>query len=440
MEQILRQLLIGSCGVQPSGGIGEHILEWGRTKNSGTSTVAGWTPPPPSFLMSNTILRIHTSEPAFFIHVKHVNTVTNRQHMVRTVGRGHHKTIQSNIIKRGAARFVTDKKKLGNLFGAKSTRIEFTTGDHRSANYTANCKPLIQPVYKSYFNLIMKSHGEYSVGSHRDVINNLNYTTYLYGVQNPMTTMIESTKKKDFLTPFFFSSINLMGPVKTTNQLFISMTINTQRLTHETIGDLGQTLYPIYSLLEVDVKLNWFCNMMVLYFGGFLNTPNKIIILWANESYYIDHPHENGLRGPETWLQYRAYMLPKCAPHFNGFSMAFAQRTGQFRYKNCEMVHLAPLLLTTDLMPLVMSYGAHLIEARKVASFKELVVMISTNPGEKITIQQTPEKTVIVHDGRQLIEWHHGASFKVERAERIVLRKKINQYIKCKSADTEAAE
>ncbi|WP_206667806.1 hypothetical protein, partial [Salmonella enterica] len=83
-----------------------------------------------------------------------------------------------------------DKKKTVNVFGVKTTRIEFTEGAHRSANYTANCKPLLQPVFRNYFDLIMKSHEEFVTCSKKDVVNNLNYTTYLYGVCNPFFTVI----------------------------------------------------------------------------------------------------------------------------------------------------------------------------------------------------------------------------------------------------------
>ncbi|AAA88137.1 ORF34 [Ictalurid herpesvirus 1] len=436
MERVLRQLSTGSYGGRRCGGIEERIERWSRTTNSGTNTAGGWIPPPASFLMSNTVLRVHGSDPGFFIHVKHVNTVTNRQHMVRTVRVMPHKTIQSNVVKRATAKFVTDKKRISNVFGVKSTRIEFTTREHRSANYTANCKPLVQPTYKSYFNLIMQSHGECTIGTHRDVINNLNYTTYLYGVCNPMSTMVDSMKQKNFLTPFFFSSINLAGPIETTNQLFISMTINTQKLTHETIYDLGKTLYPIYSLLEVDTKFNWFCNMIALFLECFINTPNKIGMIWMNERYYLENPTENATRSTETWNEYRKYMLEKCAPLLNGFSMAFAQRTGQFVYKNCEMVHIAPFFVAAALEEAVLSYGSFLLNTRKIKSFKELVMMLSVTPTDpRLTVTQTDDRTDVYRTGDRVLTWSHGADFKVGASERLVLGKKINQYIKCKTGD-----
>lgn len=324
-----------------------------------------------------------------------------------------------------------DKKKTVNVFGVKTTRIEFTEGAHRSANYTANCKPLLQPVFRNYFDLIMKSHEEFVTCSKKDVVNNLNYTTYLYGVCNPFFTVIgTSFKKGDFLEPFFFSSINLTNYQDNSNQLFVSMTINSQRLTHDSVSDLGKNLKPIYDLLEVDIKLNWFCCMISLFFDGFINTPNKVVILWFNEMYYVARPHLNTTREPSDWLAYKTFMLHKCAPYLNGYSLSFGQKTGQFVYKNCEFIHIVCVLLESiseKHTVAIESYGNFLIGSNKRQAFWELIATIQTVLGHSaITHCETSTSVIITQD--KVIVWNHGPSFRVEPKVIKLLCTKITMY------------
>uniref|UniRef100_A0AB33V978 ORF34 n=1 Tax=Latid herpesvirus 1 TaxID=3096545 RepID=A0AB33V978_9VIRU len=424
-------------GERFSGGLEERVLGWSRHHLYGSDTADGWAPPALSFLTSNVVIRIRDSDPPFYVHSKHVNTVHNKQHVVHTRRRAPYKLLQSSIVKADTPRFVMDKKKLVNLFGIKNTRIEFTEGEQRSANYTSNCKPLIQPPFRGYFDLVMKAHEEFSVGGSRgEVINNLNYTTYLYGVCNPFSTVVQMTEerkqrgKQRFLEPLFFSSINLINYDINTNQFFTSMTINSQRLAPGGVNDLGKNLYPIYSLLELDLKLNWFCCTMGLFLEGFLNTPNKVVILWYNELYYLNHPAMNE-RGTGDWIPYRNFMLRHCASCINGFSMAFGQRLNQFIQKNCEFIHLVSALLDEPEEPYlaaIQSYGDFLVTTGKYRSFTELLCMLGQCLGPEAIHKRSATETAVRH-GRGELRWCHGECFRVGKEVTDILSEKIGSYL-----------
>ena len=218
--------------------------------------------------------------PDFKLHTIHVNTVSNVQYRAKWRSRGRHlkKTMSgtSKTNNKARLRFVCDKKKVTNLHGVKATRIEFTENAKRSANYTTNVKPCLQPYYRNIFNLLIMAQGEIIQSEGPHVVNNVNYTSYMYGVSNPYTFLFNlmNIKNKDTYTPLFFSSVNVADK-DYRHQIFSSMTMNSQRLAVD-MRSVRTALSPVFQTLEVHKGLNYMCCLLGEHKEAFLTTGEKL--------------------------------------------------------------------------------------------------------------------------------------------------------------------
>lgn len=409
---------IGSYGQQSYGHLSEDLRNWSHLMDYGTDTSTGWIPPVLNYTTGNYILKAKHDKFQFYIHTRHVNMVANKRQTIPFYKqRQHIKTLQSNTMKNDSNRFVTDKKKIVSIFGVKNTRIEFTPNTHRSANYTTVNIPKFQTIFQKYFHLIQMTHGEYIEDEHKSVINNVNYTTYLYGVNNPFSVFLLMNKNKsEFLNLCSFSSINLISDEtvasneKNSIQIFASMTLNTQNLNQFTVATLSERVAPLMKLMEVDQKLNWFCNIFGLYTMGFINTPNKLNICWWNEIYYVVNPSLNKERNVEDWISYKNFMIQNISKGGNVIDYYLGQQNGQFHKRNPDVIHLVGglLLEITEqkisheskklVIDILKSHFSHLNFSKKVYALIEMITLLSIlfNTQRKVVTRDEGEIELLI--------------------------------------------
>ena len=307
-------------------------------------TLGGFSKPPT--WTGNYITRITDK---VMLHTIHVNTVSNTKYKATWYYRGKHlkKTMSgtSKTSNKARLRFVCDKKKINNIHGMKATRIEFTSHQHRSANYTTNIKPGLQGYMKNLFNLSIMAQGEVIHYEKPHDINNVNYTSHIYGVANPYTFLFKTTgvENTDTYAPLFFSSVNVVHE-KHRQQIFSSMTVNSQRL-NKNMDALQDALSPICSddNLEVHVLFNRICCILGERKEAFLTTGEKIALIMLTEEFYMD----NGIahRDDEShWLGYEQHIMCKFFNYESQFTMDENKMLGQYELKNPEFLHIAPNL------------------------------------------------------------------------------------------------
>lgn len=288
----------------------------------------------------------------FHLAVQTVNTVYNRQQLVSAFNASNvrYKRIQSGTVKAATSVFVTDKKRCETTHGLKGTRIEFTRQPHfrRSSNYTNNNRPLYHALIHKFFELVSLSQGECIFNRSPPTLNNINYTTCLYGVTNPFAFSSSIlTDRVQFHTPFFFPSVNLRDRDSSLlsrekqHQIFASRYINSQKLNPGDVNHLGTFLGPLSERIEADEPLNRYCCQTFLRDSKFLNTANKVALLYYNELFYLDSGVDPTT--PSVWRdQYTAYITRRMREKKNDFFPQVDQRTGQLESKNPEFVHLVP--------------------------------------------------------------------------------------------------
>lgn len=307
-------------------------------------TLGGFSKPPS--WTGNYITKITDK---IMLHTIHVNTVSNTKYKATWYYRGKDlkKTMSgtSKTSNKARLRFVCNKKKINNIHGMKATRIEFTSHQHRSANYTTNIKPSLQGYMKNLFNLSIMAQGEVIHYERPHDINNVNYTSYIYGVANPYTFLFKTTRVEnvDTYAPLFFSSVNVVHE-KHRQQIFSSMTVNSQRL-NKNMSALQGALSPICSddNMEVHVLFNRICCILGEKKEAFLTTGEKIALIMLTEEFYMDNQIAH--RDDEShWPTYEQYIMCEFFNYESQFTMDENKTLGQYEPKNPEFLHIAPNL------------------------------------------------------------------------------------------------
>lgn len=282
------------------------------------------------------------------LHTIHVNTVGNVKYVTKWYGNRKIKKVQSNTTKTTEGtrlKFVSDKKKMVSLDGSKNTRIEFSTCAERSANYTSNVCLRYQKHYRNLFELVIMSQGEVIIAEKPLVINNVNYTTYIYGVANPQTLLlsINTSRSRAFHKPLFFSSVNVSNN-EIQNQLFISMTINSQKLTN--VNDLKDSLRSVIEMIEIHKHLNRVCTEIGYEKKGLLTTAEKMAIIYITEEYFSRkrlYERDSHAAWPEYELEIKSkFRFLSCR-----YTHEEKKVLGDFEFKNPEFVTLLPWILET---------------------------------------------------------------------------------------------
>lgn len=350
------------------------------------------------------------------------------------------KSLYNNVYKTSEGKFIVDKKKLVSVSGMKNSRIEFTDAEIRSANYTSNVKVFLQPMFKQYFNIIVASQGERVLRSSPAVTNNVNYTTYIYGVNNYFGLMRSVARHVDFSSPVFFSSINY-NVRQYSNQIFLSMTINSQRLHPGNVHELSVNLAQLKKFLEVDEKLNAYCCFMGLYSGDFLTSANKALLCWYNEVYYLNYPTNNAYRNSGAhWRHYKEYMVHETGKKLNPMNYNVGTCAVNIIDKNCGTLHLLHHLLSqmhaNDLeadhcgtvLKIVKSYWEFLCSARHYQSVWELFSLLTHYYPQESA--QGSEVLSVTVPGFPLVQLDYGsARGALDKPFRTALEKDIGQYI-----------
>ncbi|UMM52736.1 protein ORF58 [Lake sturgeon herpesvirus] len=369
-------------------GLNRPVIDtWTRPSTAfGPSTSLGWTPQTHIFLNGNFVSHTHGCSPAFFTATQHVNIVYNKKQQT-SVFAPHllpHKQIQSGTVLTDNNKFVTDKKKTFSVQGVKNTRIEFTSLKNRSSNYTTNCRPLYQPAFQQFFELTGLCHGETSVTMSAMVVNNVNYTTCLYGLTNPFSFNFKICKDhKKFHNTLFFPSVNLYKQAKgRQHQIFESRYINSQKIYPGDVNQFGFYLQTVVAQTEYDPCLNWYFCRHFEATKSFLNTPNKTLILWFNERFYLAHPQVDIADPASYWPAYVTFMDLCVTPHLNHFIGFFSSGFGQYHNKNPEFIHLIPFLIFgaarghNQGLDLIASYAHRLSRLQRHESLLELRLIL----------------------------------------------------------------
>lgn len=305
-----------------------------------------------SFMEINDILKLTGNcvvplDNDVLLHVLHVNTVGNQKFNATIVSPHLHKygELQSNTTKTkllSRVRFVSDKKRVCSQHGYRNTRIEFSSNPSRSANYTSNAKHLLQPYFRSLFETISLSQGTCIVSTKPFMVSNVNLTCYIYGVANPLTVVIRmKNTKKDFHTPFFFSSVNVAGQ-KSRHQLFASMSINSQRVA-SAAEELPFALRNVSSLLEIHTHLNRLCCELAQERAGLLTSREKICLVYLTEMYFVDVLDRSN---PRHWPGYRESVKAAFMQRYRSNLSPFQDKAlSRYHWRNPEFLHLVPWLL-----------------------------------------------------------------------------------------------
>nr|BBA49195.1 hypothetical protein ORF34-like [Oryzias latipes] len=315
------------------------------------------------------------------LHVLHVNTVGNRKfsavvysESLRRYALQQSNTTKTKLVSR--LRFVSDKKKLSSRHGYKNTRIEFSSNPSRSANYTSNAKHALQPYFRGLFETVSMAQGTCVVSAKPFEVNNENLTSYMYGVANPASVVIRmKDTKKDFHTPFFFSSVNVTGE-ENRHQLFSSMSINSQRV-KSAAEELPRALASVASLVELHGHFNRLCCELAHERGGTLTTREKVCLVYLTEMYFLRVRDRNH---PTRWPGYREALRGSFAGRYGSRLTAFQDRVlSNYYQKNPEFVHLVPWLLDNPSVrhrEMLLAHEAYLREEGKEAARAELIAAV----------------------------------------------------------------
>ncbi|KAK7878285.1 hypothetical protein WMY93_031104 [Mugilogobius chulae] len=315
------------------------------------------------------------------LHVVHVNTVGNQKFSAAVFSEDLRKRslIQSNTTKTkllSRLKFISDKKVLSSRHGYKNTRIEFSSKAVRSANYTSNAKLSLQTYFRAVFETVSLTQGTCVVAAKPLHVNNVNYTSYLYGVANPASVCIRGrSTAQDFQRPFFFSSVNVLGK-ESKHQLFTSMAINSQKVTSPGL-ELPAALVNVTQLVEMHVHLNRLCCELALERRGALTTREKVCLVYLTESYFAqvtDRSH------PKHWSGYvDAVRRAFCKAYRSELSSFQDKALMNYHVKNPEFVHLVPWLLdhrNAEHDAMLLGHEAYLRSEGKVHARAELIARV----------------------------------------------------------------
>lgn len=247
------------------------------------------------------------------------------------------KALQSSTIKANVNKFVRDKKKCYTLDGVKTTRIEFTNDEFRSSNYTSNVPCMYHNIFEQFFDIICLVQGEKIYHLKPFAINNTNYTSVLYGVNNVFTIWVkQEAYYESYVKPLLFPSHINAKTAKKRHQIFSSLYINTQKVKPTEAHDVGRYVKRINKLLEIDEPFNRLCCDLAYKRGTFLNTANKILLVILNELYY---------RSDRS--NYESYMIEHFEKYANDIPWQWGSLTNQYdnKHKNVNFAHLVPRFL-----------------------------------------------------------------------------------------------
>lgn len=346
---------------------------------------------PPHVAASDTkeTLRVNGScivalENNVLLHVLHVNTVGNQKFSATVVSKRLRKyaRMQSNTTKTKLSSrlsFVSDKKRLSSQHGYKNTRIEFSSNPSRSANYTANSKLLLQSYFRGVFETIALSQGTCMVSTKPFTVSNENLTSYVYGVANPLTVVIlMKSTKKHFLTPFFFSSVNVAGE-ESRHQLFSSMSINSQKV-RNVAEELHEALGKVAKLVEMHVHLNRLCCELAQERRGMLTSQEKICLVYLTETYFVQVTDRSN---PKYWPGYRDAVKCAFVERYRSSLSSFQDKVLiNYHLKNPEFIHLVPWLLenpSTLHDEMIVAHELYLREEGKVNARVELIATVNNH-------------------------------------------------------------
>lgn len=283
------------------------------------------------------------------ISTQHVNTVYNRHQKVSVVNktRFKHKKIQNSTARVSGNRFVKDKKKTFTIDGCKNTRIEFTEAARRSSNYTANAPTMHHTLYHSFFDLLCLAHGEYVEHVRPPIMNNTNYTSCLYGITNQFIIFVRMfMNESQYVRPILFPCTINAKTFGTRHAIFTSMYINWQRVEPYNIHRLGSYITGIESYMECDVYLCRLCTALFLKNHCFLNTANKVLVLWLNELYHMYLPLIMSMQPlAESYHWYENFIMLYYDRYANAFTGFCANLMNQHRFKNLTFNQCVPFIL-----------------------------------------------------------------------------------------------
>ncbi|ABG25728.1 ORF49 [Ranid herpesvirus 1] len=367
----------------------------------------------------------------FRVASTHVNTVYNRRQRVTVANPELYrvKDLQNSTIRSPLNKFVADKRKCFTVDGVRTTRIEFNTAIVRSSNYTINAPALHHTVYHTFFDLLCRSQGETVKHTAPLVINNINYTSALYGVTNSFVVMSHLGRgTSHYNRPFLFPShINWRG-ADVRHQIFGSLYVNSQKIKPLDANRIGELMGQISDLVEFDPLLNEICVNIFLERRAFLNTPNKALILIVHEMWHA-------YAGAEDPAAHKRFVRSIYNAHCNDLSGHTAQITNQYAHKNVTFVHLIPYFLYQILytgvrasVPLLQSYAERAVLAGK-GTLRELQLMLETCAAAlpALTFQDGclgVEQELVLHDVRKRCDDNYTLARDVET----VLREKIRDY------------
>lgn len=341
----------------------------------------------------NEILKTHGSclvelDNHVLLHVLHVNTVGNHRFssLVYSKPLRKYARLQSNTTKTELAtrlKFVSDKKRLCSQHGYKNTRIEFASTLTRSANYTSNAKHTLQPYFRGLFETIALSQGSCIISSKPFMVCNENLTSYIYGVANPLSVIaLMKNTKKHFHTPFFFSSVNVAGEA-TRHQLFVSMSINSQKV-RNVAEELPKALSKMAKLVEVHVHLNRLCCELAHERGGMLTSREKICLVYLTELHFLHIKNRDDAR---YWPDYRESVKGNFVKHFRSTLSSFQDKVlNNYHLRNPEFTHLIPWLLDNPCAlhnTMILAHEAYLRHEGKVMARIELISTVRNHIQQK---------------------------------------------------------
>lgn len=284
-----------------------------------------------------------------YLSTQHVNSVYNRHQKVSVVNRTRfkHKRIQNSTARVSSNRFVTDKKKTFTIDGCKNTRIEFTEAVRRSSNYTTNAPTTHHTLYHSFFDLLCLAHGEYVEHVRPAIMNNTNYTSCLYGITNQFMIFIRMfMNESQYVRPILFPCTINATTLGTRHAIFTSMYINWQRVEPYNVHLLGSYITGIESYMECDVYLSRLCTAIFLKNRCFLNTANKLLVLWLNELYHMYLPLMTPAQPlAESYDWYETFIMIYYHRYANAFPGPCANLMNQHRFKNLTFNQCVPFIL-----------------------------------------------------------------------------------------------
>ncbi|ARR28917.1 hypothetical protein [Ranid herpesvirus 3] len=371
---------------------------------------------------------LHGSQ--YFLVSQQVNAVLNQRQRIVVINdlAFKRKSLQSSTIKANVNRFVRDKKKCYTIDGIKTTRIEFTNDEYRSANYTSNAPCVYHNIFEQFFDMLCLVQGEKITHLKPYAINNTNYTSVLYGVTNPFSAWVcQNEVEEAYTKPLLFPShINACSSLKR-HQIFASMYINTQKVKPAEAHELGLYINRFAGLLEIDEPFNKYCCELSLKRCTFLNTANKILLILLNELFYVSKANN-----------YTTFMNTYFEKYSNDIPWQWGSLTNQYdnKHKNVTFSHLIPRFIYELWFKNAFAYIPSLIKsyASRVQkeSLHELHIIVETtveqlNPHARPGLSYTHGKLFV--RGR-LIEFKTAKAHSVDARTVTFLRKEICLFVR----------